>query len=154
MDTYNFKLLVEALGKLPEELKNSRFDIGHQAIPNCGHRGCLAGLISIVAYDIYQLHDIYRRDRWRDNFCEHEPTGWAYTLNKFLGCDFAKWAHDNPEIWGYEFGGRMWHSKTAFGVADHERLTHDLIIVRLRKALYNWIAFENKSNEHQYPTEQ
>jgi hypothetical protein len=43
------------------------------------------------------LHDIYRRDRWRDNFCEHEPTGWAYTLNKFLGCDFAKWAHDNPE---------------------------------------------------------
>jgi hypothetical protein len=32
--------------------------------------------------------------------------------------------------------------------SDHERLTHDLIIVRLRKALYNWIAFENKSNEH------
>jgi hypothetical protein len=34
------------------------------------------------------------------------------------------------------------------------RLTHDLIIVRLRKALDKWIAFENKSNEHQYPTEQ
>jgi hypothetical protein len=61
MNTYNFKILVEALGKLPEELKNSRFDIGDTAIPNCGHRGCLAGLISIVAYDIYQLHDIYRR---------------------------------------------------------------------------------------------
>jgi hypothetical protein len=55
---------------------------------------------------------------------------------------FAKWAHDNPDIWGYEFGGRMWHSKTAFGVADHERLTHDLIIVRLRKALNNWIDFD------------
>jgi hypothetical protein len=59
-----------------------------------------------------------------DSFCEHEPTGWAYTLNKFLGCYFAKWAHDNPDIWGYEFGGRMWHSKTAFGVADHGNNTN------------------------------
>jgi hypothetical protein len=69
-----------------------------------------------------------------------QSNGWAFTLNKFLGCDFAKWAHDNPDIWGYEFGGRMWHSKTAFGVADHERLTHDLIIVRLQKVFNRWIV--------------
>jgi hypothetical protein len=45
----------------------------------------------------------------------------------------------------------MWHSKTAFGVKDHEKLTHDMMIVCFRKALDKWIDFENKSNEHQYP---
>jgi hypothetical protein len=44
----------------------------------------------------------------------------------------------------------IWHSKTAFGVKDHEKLTHDMMIVCFRKALDKWIAFENKSNEGSY----
>jgi hypothetical protein len=149
MDIHNFKTLVESLEALPEELKNSRFDLGDPAIPNCGHRGCFAGLISIVAYDIYQLHNIYRRNRWRDNFCEHEPTGWAYTLNVFLGCDFAKWARANPEIWGYEYGMHMWHSKTAFGVVDHERITHDMMIIHMRHVFNRLVVFHTTEDDNE-----
>ena len=141
MDVYKFKRLVEALEALPVEFKNSRFDLGHSSIPNCGHRGCFAGLISILACDMPELHYIHRRDSWRDMFCKYEPTGWAYTLNTFLGCDFAKWARANPEIWGYEYGMHMWHSKTAFGVVDHERLTHDMMIIHLRQVFNRLIKF-------------
>jgi hypothetical protein len=41
----------------------------------------------------------------------------------------------------------------AFGVEIGDSLTHNMIIIHLRKALDKWIAFENKSNEHQYPTD-
>jgi hypothetical protein len=49
MNTNNFKILVKGLEDLREEHKNSKFDIGYSAIPNCGRNGCLAGLISVVA---------------------------------------------------------------------------------------------------------
>jgi hypothetical protein len=39
----------------------------------------------------------------------------------------------------------------AWGKKEDEILTHNDIIIHLRKAFDNWIAFENKSNEHQYP---
>jgi hypothetical protein len=54
-------------------------------------------------------------------------------LNEFLDCDFKKWAGDNPDIWDNEFGASMWYSKQAFGRKEWERLTHDKIIVHLRK---------------------
>jgi hypothetical protein len=38
----------------------------------------------------------------------------------------------------------------AFGVEIGDSLTHNMIIIHLRKALDKWIAFENKSNEHQF----
>ena len=141
MDIYNFKRLVDKLEDLPEELKNSRFNLGYPSIPNCGHRGCFAGLIDVVSYDMPELYYIHRRDRWRDVFCEYEPTGWAYTLNTFLGCDFAKWAWANPDIWGYRYGMYIWHSKTAFGVEDYERLTQDMMIIHLRQVLNRLIKF-------------
>ena len=141
MNTNNFKILVKGLEDLREEHKNSKFDIGYSAIPNCGRNGCLAGLISVVACDMPDLFNIHRKARWTDKFNEYEPTGWAYTLKVFLGCNFAKWARDNPEIWGYKYGMYMWHSKTAFGVEDHELLTHDMMIIHLRGVFNRLLAF-------------
>jgi hypothetical protein len=55
MKIHKFKRLVEALEALPVEFKNSRFDLGHSSFPNCGYRGCFAGLISILACDMPEL---------------------------------------------------------------------------------------------------
>jgi hypothetical protein len=50
-------------------------------------------------------------------------------------------------------GRDVFCSSVAFGVEIGDSLTHNMIIIHLRKALDKWIAFENKSNEHQYPTD-
>ena len=147
MKIQKFKRLVEGLEALREEHKNSKFDLGYPAIPNCGRNGCFAGLIALVACDMPELFNIHRKARWTDKFNEHEPTGWAYTLNTFLGCDFAKWARANPEIWGYEYGMHMWHSKTAFGVVDHERLTHDMMIIHMRHVFNRLVAFHTTEKQ-------
>jgi hypothetical protein len=52
MNTNNFKIFVEALEALPEEIKNNKVDMRSNFEPICGTAGCFAGLISIVANDI------------------------------------------------------------------------------------------------------
>ena len=140
MDTYNFSELLESLEKLPIELKNKRIDIGEPRVLNCSSYGCLGSLISIVAYDMPELKEIYRGKCWHIDFYKQDATGWSYVLNEFLDCDFKKWAGDNPDIWDNEFGASMWYSKQAFGRKEWERLTHDKIIVHLRKAYNRWIV--------------
>jgi hypothetical protein len=147
MNTNNFKILVEALEALPDEIKNNKVDMMSTAQPQCGTPGCFAGLISIVANDISKLEKCY-------HFYEYDFEMWENALNNFLECSFVEWAKDNPNIWNNKFGFHIFIKNKAWGKKENETLTHNDIIIHLRKALNKWIAFENKSNEHQYPTEQ
>jgi hypothetical protein len=147
MNTNNFKIFVEALEALPEDIKNNKVDMTSTAQPQCGTPGCFAGLISIVANDISKLEECY-------NFYEYDFEMWEKALGKFLECRFVEWANDNPDIWDNKFGFSIFIENKAWGKKENETLTHNDIIIHLRKALDNWIAFENKSNEHQYPKEQ
>jgi uncharacterized protein YqhQ len=47
MNTEKFKIFVEALEALPEEIKNNEVDMRSNFEPVCGTAGCFAGLISI-----------------------------------------------------------------------------------------------------------
>jgi hypothetical protein len=67
--------LVGFYGYTIPAFKNSKFDLGYPAIPNCGRNGCFAGLIALVACDMPELFNIHRKARWTDKFNEHEPTG-------------------------------------------------------------------------------
>jgi hypothetical protein len=44
---------------------------------------------------------------------------------------------------------RVYSFNEAWGKSEDETLIHNDIIIHLRKALDNWIAFENKSNAKQ-----
>jgi hypothetical protein len=55
----NFKILVEALEALPDEIKNNEVDMQSNFEPVCGTAACFAGLISIVANDIPELKKHY-----------------------------------------------------------------------------------------------
>jgi hypothetical protein len=59
MNTNNFKIFVEALEALPDEIKNNEVDMQSNFEPACGTSGCFAGLISIVANDIPELKKHY-----------------------------------------------------------------------------------------------
>jgi hypothetical protein len=54
MNTENFKILVDALEALPEDIKNNEVAMNSALKPNpfCGTAGCFAGLISIVNNNI------------------------------------------------------------------------------------------------------
>jgi hypothetical protein len=146
MNTNNFKILVDALEALPDEIKNNQVDMNSTFEPACGTPGCFAGLISIVANDIPELKKHYTSSIY--SYAE-----WAYALRDFLGVSLEVWASENPKIWENENGISVYSWNKAWGKKQDETLTHNDIIIHLRKALDNWIAFENKSNEHQYPTE-
>ena len=144
MNTNNFKILVEALEALPEEIKNNQVDMKSVLEPICGTPGCFAGLISIVANDIPKLKQAYKGE-------DYHYTDWEAALNIFLECTFREWAYDNWEIWGNSKGMGVFSCSLSFGVEIYDALTHNMIIIHLRKAFDKWIDFENKSNEHQYP---
>ena len=146
MNTNNFKIFVEALEALPESIKNNNVNMASIAEPDpvCGTPGCFAGLVSIVAEDIPELKQAYK-----SNYYEYNE--WEEALNIFLECTFRSWANYNYKSWGNTQGRDVFCSSVAFGVEVGDSLTHNMIIIHLRKALNKWIAFENKSNEHQYP---
>ncbi|VVM26640.1 hypothetical protein BSPWISOXPB_4377 [uncultured Gammaproteobacteria bacterium] len=52
MNTKNFKIFIEALEALPENIRNNEVDMKSVDEPICGTVGCFAGLVSIVAKDI------------------------------------------------------------------------------------------------------
>jgi hypothetical protein len=52
MITDNFKIFIEALEALPEDIRNNHVDMKSIDEPVCGTPGCFAGLVSIVANDI------------------------------------------------------------------------------------------------------
>jgi hypothetical protein len=47
MNTNNFKIFVEALEALPDEIKNNEVDMNSTLKPACGTPGCFGGLISV-----------------------------------------------------------------------------------------------------------
>jgi hypothetical protein len=147
MNTNNFKIFVEALEALPEEIKNNKVDMRSNFEPICGTAGCFAGLISIVANDIPELKKHYTSSIY-------SFSNWGMALHDFLGISLQAWAWENPTIWENTRGISVYSFNEAWGKSEDETLIHNDIIIHLRKALNNWIAFENKSNEHQYPTEQ
>jgi hypothetical protein len=144
MNTNNFKIFVEALEALPESIKNNEVDMNSFYEPLCGTPGCFAGLISIVANDIPELKNNY-------TFSSYSFSEWAMALQDFLDVGLDDWARENPKIWDNKNGISVYSYNKAWGKKEDEILTHNDIIIHLRKAFDNWIAFENKSNEHQYP---
>jgi hypothetical protein len=147
MNTNNFKIFVEALEALPEEIKNNEVDMQSNFEPVCGTVACFAGLISIVANDIPELKKHYTSSIYTFS-------NWGIALQDFLGIGLEVWAWENPTIWENTRGISVYSFNEAWGKKEDETLIHNDIINHLRKAFDNWIAFENKSNEHQYPTEQ
>ena len=128
LNVSKFKVLVEALEALPEDIRNNEVDMSSVDEPFCGTVGCFSGLISIVADDILELKEIYLFSRY--NFYS-----WKVALYDFLECDFSRWAEHNPKIWGNAYGGHMFESAKAFGKNHGDILSHDEIINHLRNAL-------------------
>lgn len=155
MKTERFKILVEALEALPEDVKNNIVIMGSMYEPTCGTPGCFAGLISIVANDIPELKQVYVLDN------SYNYNYWAKALGEYLEgnvspcrttgerSSFEVWAQENPGIWGNENGAYVFSSACSFGRNPGDRLTHDEIIIYLRGVYERWIKFENKSNEFQ-----
>ena len=141
MDIENFKIFVEALEALPEEIKNNKVDMKSTFEPTCGSPGCFAGLISIVANDIPELKKIY-------DFDEYSYSAWSLALDAFLNCRFNVWAKRNRKAWGNVHGGRLYSDISAFGKESGDILTHNDIIVQLRKAFDKWALEVVKNGEN------
>ena len=160
MNTMKFKTLLEALDRLPSEIKNNIIDMSSIFEPTCGTPGCFAGLISIVANDIPELKEIYKSSHeYNGDYSYH---GWANALGTYLECDgyantetdietsFEGWVNEHPAVWG-ESPNRVFSSNAAFGKSGLDEMKHDDVIIYLRGVYERWIKFENKSNEFQYP---
>ena len=131
LNVSKFKVLVEALEALPEDIRNNEVDMSSTHEPTCGTAGCFAGLISIVADDIPELKEmkeIYL-------FSGYNYYSWKVALYDFLECDFSRWGEYNPKIWGNAYGWHMFESAKAFGKNHGDVLSHDEIINHLRNAL-------------------
>ena len=125
LNVSKFKVLVEALEALPEDIRSNEVDMSSTDEPTCGAVGCFTGLISIVADDIPELKEIYL-------FSSYNCYNWKDTLYDFLECDFSKWAEHKPKIWGNAYGWHMFESAMAFGKDHGYILSHDEIIIHLR----------------------
>ena len=125
LNVSKFKVLVEALEALPEDIRNNEVDMSSTHEPTCATVGCFAGLISIVADDIPELKEIYL-------FSGYNYYSWKVALYDFLECDFSRWAEYNPKTWGNPYGWHMFESAKAFGKDHGDALTHDEIINHLR----------------------
>jgi hypothetical protein len=137
MNTKKFRIFVEALEALPEEIKNNEVDMRSNFEPICGTAGCFAGLISIVANDIPELKKNYSP-------INYSFSDWARALQDFLGVGLDMWAWENPTIWENTRGLSVYAFNEAWGKKERETLRHKDIIIHLRKALDNWIKFEKE----------
>jgi hypothetical protein len=118
INTNNFKTLIEALEALPKGIRDNRAHI--------------AGLISIVANEIPELKELYAH---KGTYFFH---AWVNALNEYLEVNFTEWAKENPEIWGNEDGWYMFSSINAFDKGAGDVLSHDDIIVFLRRVYERW----------------
>jgi hypothetical protein len=142
MNTKNFKVFIEALEALPEDIKNNEVDMKSVDEPICGTVGCFAGLVSIAANDIPELKELYSPDIPHYDFLE-----WSNALNAFLGCRFTNWAGRNRMVWGNSEGRRMFSDITAFGRKRWDVLNHNDIIVFLRGVYNRWIDKVGEDSE-------
>jgi hypothetical protein len=142
MITDNFKVFIEALEALPENIRNNEVDMKSVDEPVCGTPGCFAGLVSIVANDIPELKELYSLDIHNYDFVE-----WSNALNVFLGCRFTNWAGRNRMVWGNSEGRRMFSDITAFGKERWDVINHNDIIVFLRGVYDRWIDEVGEDSE-------
>ena len=132
INTNNFKTLIEALEALPEGIRKNKVNMSSTDEPVCGTVGCFAGLISIVANEIPELKELYAH---KGTYFFH---AWVNALNEYLEVNFTEWAKENPEIWGNEDGWYMFSSINAFDKGAGDVLSHDDIIVFLRRVYERW----------------
>jgi hypothetical protein len=94
--------------------------------PTCNTAGCFAGLISIVANDIPELKKLYTDTAYNYH-------SWIIAFYRFLETDLTTWAMMNQKKWRNSLGIYMFRSGIAFGKAKDDKLTHNMIIIHLRK---------------------
>jgi hypothetical protein len=128
MNTNNFKTLVVALEALPKHIKNREVNMDSISEPTCNTAGCFAGLISIVANDIPELKKLYTDTAYNYH-------SWIIAFYRFLETDLTTWAMMNQKKWRNSLGIYMFRSGIAFGKAKDDKLTHNMIIIHLRKVL-------------------
>jgi hypothetical protein len=131
MNTENFKILVEALEALPENIKNNEVDWS-RLTPTTEDPRDFTGLISIVAEDINELKKLYR-------FQVYHSAGWEDTLTTYLGVSIEVWAFRNQKVWGNDRGLSVNSYNEAWGKRDNETLICNDIIIHLRSAYDRWI---------------
>ena len=141
MNTKNFKIFVEALEALPDEIKNNEVDMQSNFEPVCGTAGCFAGLISIVANDIPELRKNYTLTNYSFSY-------WGRALQDFLGVGLDMWAWENPTVWGNPRGISVYSFNEAWGKSEDETLIHNDIIIHLMNAYDNWINYLERKEEN------
>ena len=141
MNTKNFRIFVETLEALPEEIKNNEVDMRSNFEPACGTPGCFAGLICIVANDIPELKKHYTSPIY-------SFSNWGIALHDFLGISLQTWAWENPTIWGNTSGISVYSFNKAWGKSEYETLIHNDIIIHLMSAYDNWINYLERKEEN------
>jgi hypothetical protein len=132
MNTENFRKIVEALEKLPQEVKNREVDIISVKEPLAENISDFTGLISLAGRKIPGMLELYNPE------LEYSCSRWALVLDIFLDCNFSKWASRHPSIWGNYVGYGVYTSTYAFG--KKETLINNDIILHMRKAYNRWIG--------------
>ena len=120
MNMHNFKIFIEALEALPEDVKSNKFHHLGMDEPELNKPHDFGGLISIVAVNIDGLPQIYQKilkyHRAHNPHCKetYNSNIWLLALVEYLG-----------EYWGEYWGDD-------FGKSEDEILTHNEIIAHLR----------------------
>jgi hypothetical protein len=157
MNKDKLKQFVTALDSLSENIKDWDVAMISTKEPTCGTPGCHAGLISIVAKDLTEMKDTYKRllilklGIKCNNFALYSFHIWADTLTDFLGFKdrfgLMDWARDNPKLWGNKRGDDMFCSHLAFTDYEDKEITHRDIINHWKQVLKNIEEEEVKNDE-------
>ena len=150
MNTNNFKIFIEALEALPQDIKDREVDmLDFESTfykPTAENKtNDFGGLISIVSKDIEGLPKLYKKTRKEIGVGGHKgycSTVWIWTIGEFLDISFPGWAHENKIIWGNNFGSWVNQKKQAFGKKEDETLTNNDIIIYLRGVFERHIKSE------------
>jgi hypothetical protein len=149
MNTNNFKIFIEALEALPQDIKDRQVainDFEHfYNKPTAKIRtNDFGGLIYITSKDIKGLPQLYKKTRKELDACTggYCSTIWIWTLGEFLDTSFPGWAHENKIIWGNNFGAYVGQYNRAFGKKEDETLTNNDIIIYLRGVFERHIKSE------------
>ncbi|CAC9639166.1 hypothetical protein [uncultured Gammaproteobacteria bacterium] len=144
MNKDKLKEFVNALDSLSDDVKDWGVTMSSTNKPACGTPGCHEGLVSIVAENLPELQEIYKRiffSLWNIRSSRYECDAWADTLAEFLGFvdmhRLTDWAKDNPKLWGNKRGYHMFCSKLAFTDDLFKKLTHRDIINHWKQVLKN-----------------
>ena len=150
MNTHNFKIFVEALEALPDDIKNREVDMQGIDEPTPHNHSDFGGLISIVAENIEGLPEVYKGileySRAHNPHCKetYNSNIWTLTLDDFLGESIPFWAEANQTIWGNHMGYFLNTYKQAFDKEDNETLINNDIIIHLRGVFDRYIKLEGE----------